>query len=260
MAQIPGSDRYLPWFAGKAPAAAPRLRLFCFPYAGLGTSAFRGWATLFPAGVDVLPVQFPGRESRHHEPPVRRMNELAAATFEAVAPFTDVPFAFVGHSLGAAVAYEVARLLPPGAPLQRLVVSARRAPHLPDRQSPISHLPTEQFLPEVCRRYDGIPAAVLESPDLLELLLPRLRADLELLETYAFTGGEPLGCPISVFGGTHDSGVPAADLDGWRQHTRAAVTIRMVDGPHLFLQTQRAALAASIAADLGLEQPAGAQA
>jgi len=188
------------------------------------------------------------------------MGDLVGATLDALTPFVDVPFALMGHSLGAAVAFELARQLPAGLPLQRLFVSARRAPHVPDRQPAISHLPADQFLAEVQRRYDGIPSAVLESTDLLELLLPRLRADLELLETHSFTPASPVDCPISVFGGTRDPGVSLADLDGWREHTRVGVRIRMFDGPHLFLQSQRGALLTAIAADLGLEWAAGVQA
>jgi medium-chain acyl-[acyl-carrier-protein] hydrolase len=255
MTQFKAYDEKAVWFGGKRPNHGAAIRLFCFPYAGIGISAFRGWSL---QAADICPVQFPGRESRHGEAPFRRMADLAAATLDAIAPFTDVPFALLGHSLGGAVAFEVARRLPPAAPLQRLFISARRAPHVPDRQPPISHLPADAFVSAVQDRYEGIPAAVLECPDLLELLLPRLRADLELLETYEFSAGTPIAAPISVFGGSRDPGIVPADLDGWRQHTAGDVRIRMIDAPHLFLQSQRGAILTAVAADLGLTCAVGA--
>ena len=252
MAQTQVLDHSLAWFAGRQPASSARVRLFCFPYAGLGVSAFRGWAEAFPADVDVLPVQLPGRESRHHEPPFRRMDFLTQAVSAAIRPFLDVPFALMGHSLGGAVAFEVARQLPPGAPLRRVFISARRAPHLSDPQAPIAHLPDAQFIEAVQLRYSGIPAAVLAEPELLMLLLPRLRADLEVLEQYEFRPGRPLGCPISVYGGADDPTVTRGDLDAWQQHTSAGASVRLFPGPHLFLLEQRAAIVSSIVSELGV--------
>jgi surfactin synthase thioesterase subunit len=252
MAHIGAYDKTAVWFAGLAPNQAAEARLFCFPYAGLGTSAYRGWAGAFGSALDVCPVQLPGRESRHHEPPFRRMDDLLDAVLEALAPYCDVPCAIVGHSLGAVIAYELARRLPASTDLRRVFVSARRAPHLPDRQPAISHLADAQFLAEVQRRYAGIPTAILEAPDLLQLLLPRLRADLELLETHAHRSGDPLRCAISVFGGLQDPTVTRTELDAWSVHSASGVRLRMVPGPHLFLQEQRSALLTAVAEDLGL--------
>jgi medium-chain acyl-[acyl-carrier-protein] hydrolase len=165
-----------------------------------------------------------------------------------------VPFALFGHSMGALVSFELARRL--DAEPDHLFVSARRAPHLPERMPPIAHLPDPEFVAAVQRRYAGIPQAVLESPDLLELLLFRLRADFEVLETYEHRRGVPLGCPISVFGGREDTTVSEADLAGWSEHTRSQVRTRVLSGPHLFLQEQRQAILAAIAEDLGSQVPA----
>jgi surfactin synthase thioesterase subunit len=238
------------WFSGGQPNPAARLRLFCFPYAGLGTSAFRGWSGALGPDVDVCPVQLPGRESRQAEPPFTRIEPLADAAAAALAPHLDVPFALLGHSMGGLIAFELARRL--DAAPRHLFVSARRAPHLPERLPPIAHLPNGQFVEAVQRRYAGIPAAVAESPDLLELLLPRLRADFEVLETYAYAASDPVACPISVFGGLEDATVTASDLDAWRAHTSGRLRTRMLPGPHLFLQGQRDAMLAAVAEDLGL--------
>lgn len=238
------------WFSGRQPNPAARMRLFCFPYAGLGTSAFRGWSGALGPDVDVCPVQLPGRESRQGEAPFTRIEPLIDAAVVALRPYLDVPFALLGHSLGAAIAFELARRVEVGP--QQLFVSARRAPHLPERLPPIAHLPNAAFVEAVQRRYAGIPAAVLESADVLELLLPRLRADFEVLETYPYVAADPIACPISAFGGLEDASVTTADLAAWSQHTRGGLRMRMLPGPHLFLQDQRHAMLAAVAEDLGL--------
>ena len=258
MAQIGGIDKTGTWFAGRTPDAAAGVRLFCFPYAGLGTSAYRGWAGALGQNVDICPVQLPGRESRHGDPPFTRMEALVEAVAAALRPYLDVPFALFGHSLGAAIAFELARRLDVE-PIH-LFVSARRAPHLPDRMAPIAHLPSAEFIRSVQQRYAGIPQAILDAPDLLELLLFRLRADLEVLETYRHQTSAPLGCPISAFGGLDDLTVTTADLDAWSQHTSAGLRTRTLAGPHLFLQSQRQAILAAVAEDLSIAASAGTRA
>lgn len=247
------------WLAGRVPSPAARIRVFCFPYAGLGSSVFRPWIGALGNEVDFCPVQLPGRETREEEAPFRRMDSLADATAAALAPHLGLPFAFFGHSLGAVLAFELARRFRGHAAFQRLFVSARRAPHLADGALPISHLPQARFVDEVQRRYRGIPQAVLECPELVERLLPRLRADFELLETYTFRPADPLPCPISVFGGSRDTTVSGADLGAWRAHTAASIRVRTVDGPHLFLQERRLELVDAVAEDLAVPSHASSR-
>lgn len=239
------------WLALSRPSPNARLRLFCFPPAGLGASIFRSWVGGFGADVDVCPVQLPGRESRQLEPPFTRMTELANSAARAIRPVLDVPFAFFGHSMGALVAFEIARRLGAQAPAH-LFVSGRRAPHLPERLAPLGHLDDAAFIAAIQRRYDGIPAAVLECDDLMALLLPRLRADVATLEGYEFQSTSPLDCPISVFGGDADATVDVAELEAWREHSRSDVSVRLLRGGHLFLQQQRDALVRFISTDLGI--------
>lgn len=256
--RVAGQQTHLKWFGGRAPRGAAALRLFCFPYAGLGTSVFRPWLDAFGPAVDVCPVQLPGRESRQDEPPYARMEPLVEDAFDAIAPYCGAPFAFFGHSLGALVAFELARRFHGGAPLQHLFVSARRAPHLPERLSPLYQLPHDRLVETVQARYDGIPRAVLECPEVMALLVPRLRADFEVLDTWSYRASPPLACPISVFGGSSDATVQPFELDAWREHTSGPFHLRMLPGPHLFLQSAAAPLRAAIARDLGVEAVRGA--
>ena len=247
------------WFAGRTPNAQARLRLFCFPYAGAGASVFRTWAGAFGPDIEVCPVQLPGRETRHHEPSLRSFDELVPAVAAGLEPWLDRPFALFGHSLGGVVAYETARWLEAtlGRSPAHLFISARRAPHVPDSLTPLSHLSDEAFLSAVTARYDGIPQLVLESAELMALLLPRLRADFELLESWRHVDGGPVGCPITVFGGHGDTTVGPDDLEAWRRHTTSRYERTMVPGPHLFLATSGDRVIAGIRAQLASASPAG---
>lgn len=221
---------------GEEPRA--RLNLFCFPYAGGGAQVFRNWQAAFPpsAGVQVWLVQYPGRGGRMREQPFTSIGPLVEAAAAALLPLTRKPFAFFGHSMGATVAFELARLLRAAHGLQprHLFVSGRRAPHVPETDSLTYALPDDQFVAEL-RRLNGTPAELLEHPELMQLMLPVLRADFRLTETYAYTPRPPLGCPISVFGGLRDGEVTREHLAGWCEHTTGPCSVRMFDGDHFFL-------------------------
>lgn len=240
------------WLSCRRPNSAAKLRLFCFAHAGIGASLFRLWSDELPASIEVQAVQLPGREARLREPLATALPALAEQVAEALLPVLTGPFAIFGHSLGALLGFEVARgLRRRGArPPVHLLVAARAAPQLP-RDQPLLHtLPSDKLVAEVVRRYDGIPAAVRQEPALLQLLLPVLRADLQLLETYEYAEGEPLECPLSVFGGQQDGTVQPAQLEGWRAQTSEAFRLRLLPGNHFFLNTSRTALLQGIADDL----------
>lgn len=174
------------------------------------------------------------------EPAFTRMEDLVRALVPALRPHLDLPFALFGHSMGAHVAFEVARALErEGLRPRHLVVSGNRAPSLPFPRPRIHHLPDARILAEFAR-LGGTPREVLDDPQLMALLLPILRADLALCETYAYEAGPPLECPINAWGGARDPDVPVAALEAWRDETRGPFTLRLFDGGHFFLQESRA--------------------
>jgi medium-chain acyl-[acyl-carrier-protein] hydrolase len=238
------------WLTRPGPDRSARLRLFCFPYSGAGASIYYRWIGQLPRGINVCPVELPGRASRVAEPPYTQLSPLVDAAAEALLPYLHLPFALLGHSMGALVCFELARLLRRrGLQPVRLFASGHGAPQLPERDPPIHALSEPEFV-EKLREFGGTPEEVLANAELRELLLPILRADFAVCETYAYTAEEPLDCPISAFGGLADREVPGEDLDAWRVQTRGAFTLRMFPGDHFFLQTAQPFVLRSVARDL----------
>lgn len=241
------------WLPSLKIHARGRLRLFCFPYAGGGASLFQSWSGLLPPEIEVCPVQLPGREARLSEQAFSRVSELLEALVPILLPHLDEPYAFFGHSMGALICFELTRMLQHRAlarPPLRLIVSGRRAPHLPEHRPLTYHLPEEDFIAEL-RRLKGTPEAVLQDTELLHLLLPLLRADFALCETYAYIPASPLSCTISAIGGLQDSDVPREDVAAWSKQTMATTfRLRFFAGDHFFLHTEQAALLRVLTQDL----------
>jgi medium-chain acyl-[acyl-carrier-protein] hydrolase len=239
------------WIAFRKPNPQARLRLFCFPYAGTGAAIFRNWSGGLPADVEVCPVQFPGRGTRLREAPFTQLSSLVQGLAQAVAPLLDKPFAFFGHSFGALVGFELARQLrrqSGGGPV-RLLVSADRAPQLPARHRPIHALPEAEFLAEL-RRLNGTPGQLLDDKELMQIMLPVLRADFAAYQTYAYSPEPPLDCAISCFGGMQDQRVSRGELEAWRDQTRVACTLQLFRGDHFFLNTARPLLLQALSNEL----------
>jgi surfactin synthase thioesterase subunit len=235
----------------RACPTAPR-RLYAFPFAGVGPSAFRGWADAAAPDFELRIIQLPGREGRLRETPLSNVDAMADAAYEALRREIDRPFVFYGHSLGSLVAFEVARRLrAAGGPLpEHVFVAAHRAPHLRNRHSEMHRLDDGAFITELRRRYDAVPQAVLDTPELLSLLLPALRADITAYETYQHVPDGALPCPISAFAGDADRFVRPADVACWRDHTSARFRMRILPAGHLFVQTRRDGVIAAIRADV----------
>jgi medium-chain acyl-[acyl-carrier-protein] hydrolase len=231
------------WFVVPRPVDDPTLRLFCFPYAGGGAFAFRRWAERVPHGVELCGVQLPAREGRFKEPAYTRLTDLVRDLAEVFGSATGVPFAFFGHSMGALVAFALARELRRthfrGPEL--LMVSSCRAPQRPDPDPPIHALPEPEFLQEL-RELNGTPEAIFRDAELLQLLIPILRADFEVCETFEYQHERPLDCPIAAFGGVGDPDVSREDLEAWSEQTSASFSLRMFQGDHFYFADQPAAL------------------
>jgi medium-chain acyl-[acyl-carrier-protein] hydrolase len=187
-------------------AGTPTLRLFVFHHAGGSASSYQ-LAKYFPEDVEVCTVQLPGRENRFAEPAHTKVDTVVEELLPVIESTVDLPYAFFGHSMGALIAFETARQL--DGP-RHLFVSAHRAPHLPDR-NPLRHLSDDEFAARLTATNP-----VLADPDLREIFLPILRADIELCENYVHAPATPLSCPITALGGRDDDLVPAAELAGWR--------------------------------------------
>ena len=240
-----------PWIQRPLPRPGARLRLLLIPHAGGGASAFRGWAEALPPEVEACPVQLPGRENRMGEPPFDRLEPLVEALAGALERRRDLPYAVLGHSNGALIGFELARLARrTGAPGPvHLFASGRRAPHLPSSVPDIHRLPQDELVAELAA-LGGMPRQVLEHPELLALLVPLLRADMALTETYAHRDEPPLEIPITALTGTADAKVSLAEAEAWARHTRGAFRLHVFPGDHFYLFGSRDRVIATLAADL----------
>lgn len=231
------------WLSSYKPKPRARLRLFCFPYAGGGASIYQTWAEKLPDTVEVCRVQLPGREARTKEKPFTDMILLIEALAAALIPLLGKPYAFFGHSMGGLISFELARYLRRHqSPLPiHLFISGRGAPQITDPETAKSDLPEEEFIEELVR-LNGTPREVLDNPELMLIMIPLLRADFLLCESYAYAGEPPLDCAISVFGGLEDHETGPEKLEGWREQTTKGFVRRMLPGDHFFLHSQRAVL------------------
>ncbi|MEO7019921.1 MAG: alpha/beta fold hydrolase [Ktedonobacteraceae bacterium] len=238
------------WVVRYRQNAQAHLRLFCFSYAGGGASVFRSWADALPPEIEVCCIQLPGHEYRLTETASTRLAPLIQTLADAIYPYLDRPFAFYGHSMGALVSFELARQLRRTHDRHpvRLCLAAYRAPQLPNPNIKIYSLPSEVF--KVILRADGIPERILQSEELMQAMLPTLRADFELCETYTYTEESPLECPLSIFGGQDDVRISAADLEAWRLHSSATSRLLLLPGSHFFLHSAQDLLLAAISQDL----------
>jgi len=244
------TQRTTPWLVTK-PQESAILRLFCLPYAGGAAAAFRSWSKLLPNAVELCPVQLPGRGGLMSEKPFVRMRPLVEAAARELGPYFDKPFAFFGHSMGAVISFELARHLrresKPGP--AHLFVSGRRPPQSPREIAPSYNLPEPEFI-QVLHELGGTPKEVLEHQELMSVVLPLLRADFELIQTYSYIEGSPLSCPITAYGGLQDPEVSQEELKGWGQQTTAQFSMRMLPGDHFFLHSAQNVLLNLLAREL----------
>ncbi len=240
------------WFPACGVNPEARLRLFCFAHAGGAASLFATWSRRLPRWIEVVACHLPGRNERLREPLPLRMDRLLDAMAPEIRPRLNLPFAFFGHSLGARVAFYLARRLRSnGLQLpQFLFASACSAPHLPSRFSPLHALPSRHFIEELQRRYEPIPDLILQDPESLRMFLSILRADFSVLETTNYTAEPPLACPIVAYIAKDDAAVSASDVEAWSVQTSAAFRAEILEGNHFYLRSSTAQLLPSLVAAL----------
>jgi len=213
-----------------------KLRLFCFAYAGGSAWIFRPWAKQLSANIEVCAVELPGRGKRLAEPALTDLPSLIQILGPQLIPYLDLPFAFFGHSMGALIAFELSRWLRRSVQLSPLHfwASAARAPHLPV-PPPFMHTLSDSGFTERLKHYQGTPLSVLNNPELIDLILPTLRADFTLLETYTHQPKAPFTFPITGLWGQQDTIVSKIDVVTWQVHT-SKFSIEAIAGNHFFMQ------------------------
>lgn len=218
-----------------------KLRIFCFPYAGGGATVYYKWYNSFSEDIEICAVRLPGRESRIKEKPYRNMANLIEKLAVDILPLFDKPFLLFGHSLGAHISYHLARFLRRNSmPCPKhLFVSGARAPHMPKDPTELHYEMEEKRFIKGLIELGGMPEELLKNRELLDLFLPTLRADIEVLNTVDYSEEEPLDCGITSFGGVFDPKISREESEAWSKHTNGKFRHEMIPGEHLFINTHR---------------------
>ncbi|MCW7945123.1 oleoyl-ACP hydrolase [Streptomyces hygroscopicus] len=223
------------WIRRFHPRPDSRARLVCLPHAGGSASFYFPVSRSMPDSVDVLCVQYPGRQDRRAEPLLDSVPALADKVYEAVLPWTDRPIALFGHSMGASLAYEIARRLEQerGIMPATLIASGRRAPSM--HRDETVHLRDDDGLVAEMRGLSGTNPQLLGDEEVLRMILPAIRADYRAAETYTWEPGPPLHCPVTCLVGDDDPKVTVEEAAGWSRHTDGPFMLKVFPGGHFFL-------------------------
>ncbi|MGW7410977.1 thioesterase II family protein [Streptomyces sp. NPDC054863] len=225
------------------PRPRARVRLYCFPHAGGSASVFRGWAELLPEWVELTAVQYPGRQDRYGDPLPASLPELAEEILDGIGADFDLTTAFLGHSMGAVVAFEAARLLRPRfpSPLAMLFASGSKAPAV---RRPKGLTFEEDGIRGYLDALGGAGAQALTDPELWRIAYPVICGDLRLAETYHYRAGAPLACPLVAVGGDQDPAVTPEDIALWKDCTMSGADIHVLPGGHFYFEESLPELAA----------------
>ncbi|MEV6826014.1 alpha/beta fold hydrolase [Amycolatopsis sp. NPDC051102] len=256
-ARNPGSTRVASrdgrqkWIQYPKPNPDARLRLVCLTYSGGRASVFKGLAAGLPDDVEVCAIEFPGHGRRLGETPLTRLEPLVEQVTDVIGEWVRPPFVLLGYSVGALigleVAHELARRGLPGP--AALFVAAARAPHRRSARPPLHELSRDELIAGL-HQLAGVHNDLLDNEELADVMLPVIRADLGLDETYQARLGRLLGCPIAAFGGREDRSVPHADLLSWREHTTGGFSATTLPGAHFFLDSARQRFTEAVAAEI----------
>nr|AGS49843.1 thioesterase [uncultured bacterium esnapd17] len=228
----------------------PAVRMFCFPFAGGSAAFYADWAGDFVSTVELVPIQLPARGALMAQPPARSITEVADAIAPVIAE-SSVPVALYGHSMGAIIAFETARRLQEvGKPVRHLFVSGRPGPRIKRPLEPVSDLPRPEFV-EMLRDYGAADQEILEHDELLDLLIPMMRADFHMIESYTYPPGPPLTCDVSAWAGADDTEAPLSVMQRWGDETTGTFTAEELPGGHFFLSEHREHIVRAVHERLG---------
>ncbi|MCX4693286.1 thioesterase II family protein [Streptomyces sp. NBC_01408] len=238
------------WFRRYPATAAPRRRLVVLPHAGGSASFYHAWGRAFDGETEVLVAAYPGRQERFAEPCIDRMDVLADEVTAALLPLAGIPLTLFGHSMGASLAYEVALRLEARHAVRPAAVhvSSRRAPHRLTQRN--LYLAGDAALLDEVRMLGGTATALLDDPDVQELVLPALRADFTIVGTYGPRSAVPLGCPVHAWIGDADPNTPVREMEAWGDVAPRGFQLRVLPGGHFYLVEQHDALVRGIAEQL----------
>ncbi|MEV0415077.1 alpha/beta fold hydrolase [Streptomyces sp. NPDC050448] len=231
-------EQFEKWVRRRPPAPNSKVRLICLPHAGGSASFYFPLSKELEPAVEVLAIQYPGRQDRRHEPNIPSIPDLADQIFAAVRHLDDLPLALFGHSMGAVLAYELAlRMQDAGLPSPvRFFASGRRAPSR--HRDDMVHLGSDAQMVAELRKLSGTNAAMLADPELLEMIMPAIRSDYRAVETYRYEPGRKLDCPVTVLTGDSDPRVSIDEAAAWEEHTTGPMDLTVFPGGHFFLAEQ----------------------
>jgi medium-chain acyl-[acyl-carrier-protein] hydrolase len=236
-------------YVRRAAVPGARVRLFCFPHAGAGASAYAGWPAEVGPEVEIVAIQLPGREDRAAESPLTDLDQLVRTLVPALRPYFRGDFAFFGHSGGALMAFEVARLLRDlgrKTPCE-LFLSGHVAPELEPPAPRIHDLSDADFTKAVVE-LGGTAKSLSSDEAMMGFLLPLLRADFTLWENYSHKPGAPLDVPITALSARNDAQAPIATSAAWAAHTTRRFRHELFDGGHFYLNDSGAQTARRVSA------------
>jgi len=227
------------WFRKFIHRNDSKLRLFCFPYAGGNANVFFSWAKYLPDHVDLFALESPGRGPRFSEKPIGCLKTMVQILRQEIRSFCDLPYIFVGHSLGALLAFELGRALQNSGDknLKHIVLSAKRAPHLPKIKEPIHQLPQKEFIKKL-EKFNFTPHEILQNHELMEIFSPMLKADFSLNETHKFENTIKLRTELTIFWGNKDKIVPFEDTLAWKNLIDGKVNLVTFNDGHFFISNQ----------------------